>query len=230
MFQYLSLPGLGVYVGVDFCSEDTFVAEHFLDYAEVGAVFYQMGGEGVAEGVWGDVFVNAGKHGAVFHHVKDGNAAKGFAEAVQEGVVLVTWSRDGAYLEPGGESVQRRLPDGDEPFLVSFTHNPQEALVKIYMRNQQPAGLRHPQSAAIKDLQNSLVPNAGIRIQRHRVQYGIYLLYRKNGRKIPAKLWSVYLVTGVIFTLSLKDEIVEIGPQGTERMSLATLANTLRTL
>ena len=33
------LPGGGVDVGVDLCGEDGFVAEHFLDDAEVGAVF-----------------------------------------------------------------------------------------------------------------------------------------------------------------------------------------------
>ena len=41
-------------------SGDRFVAEHYLDGAEIGAAFYEMGGETVAESVGGDGFFNAG--------------------------------------------------------------------------------------------------------------------------------------------------------------------------
>jgi hypothetical protein len=36
------LPGTGIYVGVDFSGQYAFVAEHFLHYTQVGAVFHQM--------------------------------------------------------------------------------------------------------------------------------------------------------------------------------------------
>ena len=40
MLQYVSLPSGAVNVGVDFCSEDALVTEHFLDGTQVGAIFY----------------------------------------------------------------------------------------------------------------------------------------------------------------------------------------------
>ena len=45
------LPGGGIDVGVDFRREDRFVAQHFLDGAQVGAVLDEVRGEGVTEGV-----------------------------------------------------------------------------------------------------------------------------------------------------------------------------------
>ena len=45
------VPGLGVDVGVDFGGEDGLVAQHFLDYAEVGAVFDEVRREGMPERV-----------------------------------------------------------------------------------------------------------------------------------------------------------------------------------
>ena len=47
----LCLPGGGVDVGVDLGGEDGFVAEHFLDDAEVGAALDEVRGEGMADGV-----------------------------------------------------------------------------------------------------------------------------------------------------------------------------------
>lgn len=46
-------------VGVDLSGADVGVAEERLDRAEVGAVDEEVGGEGVAEGVGGNVFGNA---------------------------------------------------------------------------------------------------------------------------------------------------------------------------
>ena len=62
MLQDRGLPGGGVDVGVDLGGEDEFVAEHFLDDAEVGAVFDEVGGEGVAEGVRGDFLADSCGH------------------------------------------------------------------------------------------------------------------------------------------------------------------------
>ena len=41
-------------------SGDGFVAEHYLDGAEIGAAFYEMGGKTVAESVGGDGFFYSG--------------------------------------------------------------------------------------------------------------------------------------------------------------------------
>ena len=71
-------------VGVDLGGGDVGVAEHGLDGAEVGAVHEKVGGEGVSEGVWGDVFGDAGCFGVVVDDALD--AAGGEAAEVARGV------------------------------------------------------------------------------------------------------------------------------------------------
>ena len=83
-----AVPGGGIDVCVDLGCEDALVTEHFLYYSEVGAVFYEVGGKAVAEGVGGDFLVHTGGHGLVFYHIKYGYAAEGLAKAVEEKVVL----------------------------------------------------------------------------------------------------------------------------------------------
>ena len=82
------LPGGGIEVGVDLGGEDGFVAEHFLDDAEVRPAFDEVGGEGVAEGVGGDFFVDARGHRLVLDDAEDVHAAEGTAVPVQEQDVL----------------------------------------------------------------------------------------------------------------------------------------------
>ena len=48
------------HMGVDLGGGDVRVAQHLLDGAEVRAVFQQMDGEGVAQGVGGDILLDAG--------------------------------------------------------------------------------------------------------------------------------------------------------------------------
>ena len=51
---------LPVKMRIDLRSCDGFVAEHYLDSAEIGAALYEMGGETVAESVGGDGFFYSG--------------------------------------------------------------------------------------------------------------------------------------------------------------------------
>ena len=51
MFQDSGLPSAAVYVCVYFSGEHAFVAKHLLNSPQIGSVFNQMGGEGMAEGV-----------------------------------------------------------------------------------------------------------------------------------------------------------------------------------
>ena len=72
------LPGGRVDVGVDLGGEDGLVAEHFLDDPQVRPAFDEVGGEGVAEGVRGDLLVDARGHRLVLDDVEDVDAAEGF--------------------------------------------------------------------------------------------------------------------------------------------------------
>ena len=59
-------------VGVDHRRLHVLVAEEFLNRADVVAVGGQVGGEAMAQGVRGDVFVDAGLAGGIAHGALDG--------------------------------------------------------------------------------------------------------------------------------------------------------------
>lgn len=61
---------LAVYMGIDFRRGNALVAQHALDGSQVGTSFQQVGGKGVAEGVWTDVFGDAGFVGQFFNEVE----------------------------------------------------------------------------------------------------------------------------------------------------------------
>ena len=77
-------PLVGGDVGVDFGGEDAFVAEHLLYNAEIGTVFHQVGGKGVAQGVRRDCFGNAGSGYLVPDDVEDHHAAQAASPSVEE--------------------------------------------------------------------------------------------------------------------------------------------------
>lgn len=88
-------------VGVDLGGRDVGVAEEGLDGAKVGAVHKEVGGEGVAQGVGGDVFGDAGGAGAGFDDALDraGREAAVIARGAGGGGVA------GIVEEEGGELV-----------------------------------------------------------------------------------------------------------------------------
>ena len=59
-------------VGVDLGGGDVGVAEEALDGAEVGAIHEEVGGEGVAHGVGGDFFGDAGELGILIDEALNG--------------------------------------------------------------------------------------------------------------------------------------------------------------
>ena len=71
-------------VGVDLGGGNVGVAEHGLNGAEIGAVHEEVGGEGVTEGVRGDVLGDAGGAGATFDNAL--NAAGGEATIISGSV------------------------------------------------------------------------------------------------------------------------------------------------
>src|SRR5580700_8746939 len=73
-----------VEVGIDLGGGDAFVAEHFLNGTKIGAAFDEVGGEGMAKGMRGDVLGNPGLFYEVFKQQKDHDAAKAAAAAVEE--------------------------------------------------------------------------------------------------------------------------------------------------
>ena len=66
-------------MGVDLSGENAFMAEQFLDHAQVGTILYQMCGEGMAKGMWADVPRDTGQFSQSFHELEDAHSAEGTA-------------------------------------------------------------------------------------------------------------------------------------------------------
>ena len=63
-----------IQVGIDFRRRDALVPQHHLYGSQVGAALQQVGGKGVAEGVWTDLLGDAGAQGVDFQVVEDRDA------------------------------------------------------------------------------------------------------------------------------------------------------------
>ena len=158
MLEDRALPGGGVDVGVDFRGEDRFVAEHFLDDAQIGAVLDEVRGEGVAEGVRGDFLADAREQRLLFDEIENGHPAQRAAVFVQEGdVVEGRFGGRGACVEVVLEGVGCHFPEGDEPLFVAFADDAHKALLEIDVRDLQAAGFGDAQAAAVEDFEDGAV-------------------------------------------------------------------------
>ena len=152
-----------VEVGIDLGGGDTFMAEHFLNGAKVGAAFYQVGGEGMAKRMGGDVLADPGVFDEVFEEQKDHNAAKAAAAAVEKEDVFVAWldGNMGADLllidvdvSDGGAA------DGYEPFLITLSDHPDIADVEVEAGNAEVDDFADPEAAAVHRFEDSFIAGA----------------------------------------------------------------------
>ena len=60
-----------VQVGVNLCSGDAFMAQHFLNCTEIGPGLYEVGSKGMTEGVRMDIDFNTRLERCIFYDVKD---------------------------------------------------------------------------------------------------------------------------------------------------------------
>ena len=228
MLQDRLVPGLGVDVGVDFGGEDGLVAQHFLDDAEVGTVFQEVGGEGVAEGVGRDFLPDAGCHGLVFYHIKYRDAAEGLAEAVQEEDVFVLafgGGRSGG--EVGADGIGRNLSQGYEALFVAFADDIHEAIVQVHVRKAEAGGFGDTQAAAVQHFQDGAVAGTEGRLQVHGFQNGRDFGLAQHGRKVLTQFGRVYPVAGVLLHLALFHAPVEKAPQGAKKTCSAALGEAI---
>ena len=136
---------------VDFGGGDGFVAEHFLDGAQVGSSFEEVGGEGVAEGVWGYFFCYTGGGCQVADDVEYHYAGHLGTAAVEEEDVAAV----GLYLELLAcgkvffDEIAGNGGNGDYPLLVAFACDNQKAFVEIEAGDAEIGEFGDPQSAAV---------------------------------------------------------------------------------
>ena len=90
MFKYLTPQGRRFHMSVNLGGAYAFVAEHLLDYAQVGAALEQCRGKGVAKCVRADSLGDAGLCGLPLYHYQNHRAGEMRAPAVQEHIVFLT--------------------------------------------------------------------------------------------------------------------------------------------
>ncbi len=178
VFEDFAVPGGGVDVGVDFGGGDAFVAEHFLDKAEVGAALDEVGREGVAEGVGGDFLADVGYEGLGLDHLEHGLAAETPAEAVEEeevgggGIGGV-----GAALEIGIDGIHGHFAYRHKPFLVAFSYDSYESVIEIEAGNPETHSFRDAEAAAVEDFEDGAVAQTLPCGDVNRIDYGCDLIF-----------------------------------------------------
>ena len=75
-------------MGVDFGGANAFMTQHALDGTQVGSAFQQVGGEGVAEGVRADGFLEPDVVGKFFDDVENHDAGNVLSAFADEYIVL----------------------------------------------------------------------------------------------------------------------------------------------
>ena len=223
MLQHGCLPGGGVYVGVYLGGEDGFVAQHLLDDPQVRTPFDEVGGEGVAEGVRGNLLVDAGGHRLFLHEVEDGDAAERPAGPVQEKDVLERAGgrfRTDRKIVPDG--FRGHFPEGNDALLVALADDIDIPLVQMDMGNPEAGAFAHAETASVQDLQDGAAAESGRRLRVHGGEDGIDFLHRQDGGKVLAQLRGVDAVTGILLHFALFHAPVEERPERAEHPGLGT--------
>ena len=189
MFEDVALPGGAVDVGVDFGGEDALVTEHFLDSTQVGAIFYEVGGERMAEGVRGYFLADSGLHRVCLYHLEHRDASERTAETVQEkdvGTFAVSgWSADFEIVTYG---VACHATEGHKPLLVSLPYHADESLFRPNAGNPEGYEFGHAQAKTIKSLQHGAVTLSESRVEVNGSDEPIHLLNGEHSRKIFSEL------------------------------------------
>jgi hypothetical protein len=149
-----------VEVSIDLGSGNAFMAQHFLYGAEIGAAFHEMCGEGMAEGVRGDVFSDAGLPDKVFQEQEDHDPGEPAAAAVEEEDILMAWLDRYVYadiLHIDADIFDGGAADGYQSFLISLADHADIPYVEVEAGDPQVDDFTDAESAAVHCLEDSFV-------------------------------------------------------------------------
>ena len=146
-------------VGVDFGGLDAGVAQEFLNDAQVGAVFEQVGGEAVSKHVGRQRPLKAGLACALFDAAPECGRVEGGAAAGEKDRAGRAWAdQPGAsLLEVALEGGDRFTPHGDDPFLVALAYHGQEAAFQAELFQAQGTKFAEAQARGVGQLEDGLV-------------------------------------------------------------------------
>lgn len=158
-------------MGVDLGGADVGVTEEGLDGADIGTIHEEIGGEGMAEGVRGDVLGDAGLPRVFFDHALDGSrreaavVARGvdgalvFAVVEKEGVKGIV--ADGEIISDGTSG---GLGDEDGAVFVSLATNDELAAVEVDRVAIEPDKLGDTEATGKEKLDNGAISESGLGI------------------------------------------------------------------
>jgi len=124
---------ISIHVGIDFGGGDGFVAQKVLDYFEVGTTFYEVGGEGVAESVRADGFLDAGSFDEFLNNHKNHDAAESGATPVEEKDIFGRFGdvhMVADVLDVYPDVLDGIIADRDDSLFVPFSNDADETNVK----------------------------------------------------------------------------------------------------
>jgi len=156
------LEALLVDVSVNLGGRNVGVAKHLLDHAEIGAVAEQMGGEGMAEQMRVDIYLNAGVAADALEDLPDADGGQFCAAHGKEdfaaGALL-----DHAGALPGkvfGNGVAGLAADGDEAGLVALACDADDLLVEVKVFQAGIGQLGNAEAAGVEQFHHGAIPQA----------------------------------------------------------------------
>ena len=134
-------------MGVDFGGSDALVPEQCLYDAQVGTSLEQCGGEGVAQGVGRDVFLDACFCSLSLNHDENHGACEVGTPPVEKHVVFFSRldTHLVAHLKPQVQLVQSTVGDGHEALFLSLSHDAQELVFAVEVGQFQVGKFRYAQ-------------------------------------------------------------------------------------
>lgn len=146
-------------VGVDLGGGDGGMAEEFLDDAEVGPMFEEVGGEAVSEHVGGDGPADSGEPGAFADSEPEGDGGEGRAAPGQEDGARAAGGEEGGSrdLEIALEGGDGDAADGDDSFLAAFADDGCVSGLEVELFEAEGAKFSQAQARGVGEFENGLV-------------------------------------------------------------------------
>ena len=170
-------------MGVDFGGADVLVAEHNLDGAQGSTALEQVGGEGVAEGVGRNGFVDAGGGHMQLDVVKhrDAREVASAASGDEKHVLVFGFHGDvRPRIEPVANFVHRPRRNGDDALLVALADDAHKAFVEKEVGEAQRTHLAHAQTAAVEQFDQAVIAQPLGRGEVDGVEDALHLLEREH--------------------------------------------------
>ena len=204
------------HVGVDLGGREIAVAEQQLHHAKIGTVVDQVGGEGVAQGVGGEVFVDTGSQRVLLDPVPEGLA--GHAATPPRGEEGVAGPALEQFLARAAQKIDqpalRLVAQRHQPLLAPLAGDPHHALGEADLVLPQVHQFGNPQARGIEQFQHHPVTEPLGTFQLRRLQQRLHLGFGEALGQWPPEPGKGHFQGGILFHPSLAQRVLEELAQG----------------